>query len=431
LEKWLIVDVPFVAVLTYGDFEAWMKDGALSDLKILEYAQFISGPYCAKLMADLGAEVIKIEEPGLGDRARRYGPFPQDIPHPEKSGLFIYINSNKKGITLDLHAATGMKIFKELVKAADILVENNPPGVMRKLGLDYETLKEVNPRLIMASITPFGQTGPYRDYKATELITFHMSGLGYETPGVVDDCEKEPPLKPAGHQASFLGGVIGALLTLLALRSREASGLGQHIDLSEQESLASFARGAVASRSYGNPAMSRTKSQRPERFRPFMGIITCKGGYVCTIAIEDLHWESLMNLMGNPEWSKEEMCKDRQSRTTHGAVIEPKILEWTAQYTKEELTEMMQKAHIPCFGVADMAGVLSFDQLADRGFFVDIDHPVVGKVKCPGAPFKLSRTSWQLRSPAPLLGQHNEEIFCRRMGYTEQDMAMMRQAGVI
>ncbi|MBE9501342.1 MAG: CoA transferase, partial [Chloroflexi bacterium] len=151
MEKWLIVDVPFVAVLTYGDFEAWMKDGALSDLKILEYAQFISGPYCAKLMADLGAEVIKIEEPGLGDRARRYGPFPQDIPHPEKSGLFIYINSNKRGITLDLHAATGMKIFKELVKAADILLEDNPPGVMRKLGLDYETLKEVNPRLIMAS----------------------------------------------------------------------------------------------------------------------------------------------------------------------------------------------------------------------------------------------------------------------------------------
>ncbi|MBE9514021.1 MAG: CoA transferase, partial [Chloroflexi bacterium] len=128
-----------------------MKDGALSDLKILEYAQFISGPYCAKLMADLGAEVIKIEEPGLGDRARGYGPFPQDISHPEKSGLFIYLNSNKKGITLDLHTATGMKIFKELVKGADILLENNPPGVMRKLGLDYETLKEVNPRLIMAS----------------------------------------------------------------------------------------------------------------------------------------------------------------------------------------------------------------------------------------------------------------------------------------
>ncbi|MCK4472940.1 MAG: CoA transferase, partial [Anaerolineae bacterium] len=135
--------------------------------------------------------------------------------------------------------------------------------------------------------------------------------------------------------------------------------------------------------------------------------------------------------MGNPEWSKEEMCKDRQSRTTHGAVIEPKILEWTAQYTKEELTEMMQKAHIPCFGVADMAGVLSFDQLADRGFFVDIDHPAVGKVKCPGAPFKLSGTPWQLRSSAPLLGQHNEEIFCHRLGYAEQDMVVMRQAGVI
>ncbi len=200
-----------------------MVQGALYDLKILEYAQFISGPYCAKLMADLGAEVIKVEAPGLGDRARRYGPFPQDIPHPEKSGLFIYLNSNKKGITLDLHTTTGMKIFKELVRWADILVENNPPQFMKRLRLNYETLKEVNPRLIMISITPFGLTGPYRDYKTTELITFHMSGLGYETPGSVDDPEKEPPLKAAGHQASFLGGTMGALLTLFALHPTRCS----------------------------------------------------------------------------------------------------------------------------------------------------------------------------------------------------------------
>ena len=408
-----------------------MVQGALSDLKILEYAQFISGPYCAKLMADLGAEVIKVEPPGLGDRARRYGPFPQDIPHPEKSGLFIYLNSNKKGITLDLHTTTGMKIFTELVRGADVLVENNPPPVMKRLGLNYETLKEVNPRLIMTSITPFGQTGPYREYKATELITFHMSGLGYETPGAVDDPEKELPLKAAGHQASFLAGITGALLTLFALRASEASGLGQHIDLSEQEAAACFTRATVALHSYGILPMSRMKSQRPAMFRPFMGIIPCKGGYVSTIAVEDLHWWSLVKLMGNPEWAKEDICKDRQSRSEHGDILEPRILEWTAQYTKEELSDMMQKAHIPCFGVDDMAEVISFDQLADRGFFVDIDHPVAGKVKCPGAPFNFSLTPWQLRSPAPLLGQHNREILCHRLGYTEQDMVKLRQAGVI
>ncbi len=408
-----------------------MVQGALSDLKIVEYAQFISGPYCAKLMADLGAEVIKIEDPGLGDAARRYGPFPQDIPHPEKSGLFIYLNSNKKGITLDLHTTTGMKIFKELMKGADILVENNPPQVMKRLGLNYETLKQVNPHLVMTSITPFGQTGPYRDYKATELVTFHMSGLGYDTPSAVDDWEKEPPLKAAGHQASFLAGIMGALLTLFAIRAREASGLGQHIDLSELEAAASFTRITVAVLTHGTPPMGRMKSERPEIFRPFMGIVQCKGGYVCTIAVEDLHWRSLMKLMGDPEWAKDDMCKNRQSRSAHAPILEPKILEWTAQYTKEELSEMMQQAHIPCFGVADVAEVVGSDQMADRGFFVDIDHPLAGKVKCPGAPFKSSRTPWQLRSAAPLLGGHNEEILCHRLGYTKQDLVKMREAGVI
>jgi len=138
-----------------------------------------------------------------------------------------------------------------------------------------------------------------------------------------------------------------------------------------------------------------------------------------------------MKLMGNPEWAKEDICSNRISRAEHGAILEPKILEWTAQYNKEELSEMMQQVHIPCFAVADMAEVVSSDQLADRGFFVDIDHPSAGRVKCPGAPFNFSRTPWQLRSPAPLLGQHNEEILCQRLGYTEQDMVKMRHAGVI
>ena len=408
-----------------------MAETALDGLNVLEYCQMISGPYCGKLLADLGAEVIKVEQPPAGDAARTRGPFPDDVPHPEKSGLFIYLNSNKRGITLDLRTTRGMTIFKELVSGADILVENNPPQVMKRLGLNYETLKEVNPRLIMTSITPFGQTGPYRDYKATELIIYHMSGLGYETPGAVDDPEKEPPLKPAGHQASFLAGITGALLTLFALRSHEASGLGQHVDLSEQEAAASFARTTVAIHSYGIPPMSRMKSQRPEMFKPFMGIMPCKEGYVCGIAIEDPHWQSLMKLMGNPEWAKEDICSNRLSRAEHGAILEPRILEWTEQYTKEELSEMMQQVHIPCFAVADMAEVVSSDQLSDRGFFVDIDHPAAGRVKCPGAPFNFSGTPWQLRSPAPLLGQHNEEILCQRLGYTEQDMLKMRQAGVI
>lgn len=408
--------------------ECDVVQGALADLKILECAQFISGPYCAKLMADLGAEVIKIEAPGLGDRARGYGPFPQDIPHPEKSGLFIYLNSNKKGITLDLRTTRGMTIFKELVSGADILVENNPPQVMKRLGLNYETLKEVNPRLIMTSLTPFGQTGPYRDYKATELITFHMSGMGHGTPGVVDDPEKEPPLKGGGHQAGFLTGLTAALLTMCAVFARQGSGLGQHIDLSEQEATASLVRGAVAWLSYGNLNYSRASKERPALQRPFMGIMPCKNGYISLVAIEDFHWNNLMNVLGNPDWAEDEICRSRLTRAEHSDILEPRLLEWTMQRTKEEIAPLLQAAHIPCFPVNTIQEAVNSPHLAERGFFVDIDHPEAGKIKAPGAPVKFAQTPWRLRFPAPTLGQHNEEILGHRREYAKTDLVKMKSA---
>ncbi|GAG45713.1 unnamed protein product, partial [marine sediment metagenome] len=153
-----------------------MTDGALEGLRVLEYARMVSGPYCAKLLADLGAEVVKIEQPSLGDPARQKGPFPGDLPHPEKSGLFLYLNTNKLGITLDVQTEEGRKLFRELAQGADILIEDSPPGRMEELGLDYESLSALNPRLIVTSITPYGQTGPYRDRKSYHLNLYHASG---------------------------------------------------------------------------------------------------------------------------------------------------------------------------------------------------------------------------------------------------------------
>ena len=149
--------------------------GALKGVRVLEWAHFVAAPYCAKLFADNGAEVVKVEEPDTGDVSRRHGPFPDNIPHPERSALFLYLNTNKRGITLNLHTATGREVFKKLIKDVDIFIEDNPPKLMEELGLDYESLKKVNPQLVMTSITPFGQTGPYRDYKCYYLNTFHGS----------------------------------------------------------------------------------------------------------------------------------------------------------------------------------------------------------------------------------------------------------------
>src|SRR4030043_1673381 len=178
-----------------------MLEQALSGVKIIDLTWYISGPYCAKLLADYGAEVIKVEKAGEGDPARRMGPFFKDDPHPEKSGLFLHLNTNKQGITLNLKTATGKKILKELVKDADILVENFRPHVMPGLGLDYETLKKVNPRLVMVSISSFGQTGPYREFKAAEIVEYAMGGEMYST-GIAG----REPLKLGGNVGRNQGG---------------------------------------------------------------------------------------------------------------------------------------------------------------------------------------------------------------------------------
>lgn len=403
-----------------------MVEGALSDLKIVEYADFISGPFCAKLMADLGAEVIKVEPPS-GDKARRSGPFPSDVPHPERSGLFLYLNTNKLGITLNLKSTTGTKIFKELIKQADILIENYPPSVMKELGLSYETLAQVNPRLVLTSIAPFGQSGPYRDYKATNLVSMHMGGIGYYTPGAVDDLEAEPPLKGGGHQAHFIAGLMAALLSLSGIFMRTATGLGQHIDLSEHEAVAFNILRDMAGYTYEKVVPSRLKSQ----VRAFGNFLPCKDGYVQLYSTDDRQWRGFVEAMGNPAWAEDERYRDPASRTANWDSLEPRIIEWASQRSKEEIYQTVQPKHAACAPVNTIAEVLRSRQLASRAFFIEIDHPDTGKLKYPGAPCKFSQTPFQIARPAPRLGQHNEEVLSQRLGYTHQELVRMKESGVI
>src|ERR1700691_5056896 len=190
----------------------------------------VSGPMCGKLFADMGAEVIKLERPGAGDEARRHPPYPDDIPHPEKRGLFLYLNTSKKGVTLDPATPSGAAIFRKLIASADVLIENHAPGFMASIGLGYETLRTINPRLIVTSVTPFGQSGPYRDWKGTDLIEFAMSLTGYNTPTMVDDPEKENPLRAPGHAADMMGAATAAAATMMAIFQRDLTGEGQWID---------------------------------------------------------------------------------------------------------------------------------------------------------------------------------------------------------
>lgn len=402
-----------------------MTETALAGLKVLEYAQLVSGPYCTKLLADLGAEVIKIEPPD-GDEARRREPFLKDAPHPERSGLFFYLNTNKLGITLNLNTATGRKVLKELVKETDVLVEDNPPKAMKELGLDYESLKAINPRLIMTSITPFGQTGPYRDYKAYHLNTYHGSGLAKILADVLPD-EVKKPLKGAGFLGDYDAGLSAAVAIMGALYSRLFTGMGQHIDTSKQESLIALERVEIGM--YGNEGFSMMSTVTIQGM--LGGLQRCKDGYVVLTMPMEHQWEALVKLMGNPDWAQDERYKDEFFRAQHAQELNDYIAEWLSNHSMDEVFHQAQALSCPIGAVTTPKDLLASEQLKAREFFTEVEHPEMGKVKCPAAPYRYSKTPWRVARPAPLLGEHNEEILCQRLGYPKEELARMRGAGLI
>ena len=334
-----------------------MSDGALSDLKVLEYADFVSGPFCGKLMADLGADVIKVEVPSSGDTARHTGPFPDDIPHPERSGLFLYLNTNKRSVTLDPGTAAGAEVFRELIKTADVLIENTRPGTMEGLGLDYESLRQINPGLVMTSVTPFGQFGPYSKWKGNDLICTQMSGLAFHTPGGGVDSPDKPPLKPGGRQSEFIAGSTAASATMFAVIARKALGVGQHVDVSQHESIASFLRHQVAFYTYDPEGIGYLRQFErgarvwPRAWRP----LPCRDGYVFGRCRQESQWRALMGLAAGDGWEKEKRFQGMFEGdfdlltflSEWGETIRPVIEEWTMQRTTAETIATAKSRNIP------------------------------------------------------------------------------------
>lgn len=404
-----------------------MQQKALAGVRVLEYAQLVAGPYCAKMLADLGAEVIKIEPPRTGDQARQLEPFPNDIPHPERSGLFLYLNTNKKGITLNANTATGRSLFKDLVSASDILIVANPPHPLSMLKLDYTVLKEINPRLIVVLISPFGQSGPYKDYKATDLISFHMSGLGYLAPRGATD-HSRPPLRAGGRLADMFAALNAAASALMALYARRLTGRGQQVDISEQECIIPMIRRPLTVYLYRKQISARFT--RSWRIAP-NDIMPCKDGYLFVAAIEEGQWQRFVELMGNPDWAEDPRFRDRFGRTEHWEALYPLITAWTMKHTKEEIYRAAQARRIPISPLNTAEDLFSSAHLQARGFFAEVDHPETGTLKYPGAPYKLSQTPWGVQQAAPLLGEHNQQIYCDLLGRTQRELVKLHEAGII
>lgn len=404
-----------------------MNAGALSDIRVVEYGNGVSAPFCAKQLASLGAEVIKVEPPGVGDEARKRGPFLHDKPHPEGSGLFLYLNADKLGVTLSLETNAGRSIFYELLRGADILVENNLPQEMVSLGLSYETLRDINPHLIMTSITPFGQTGPYRDYKGSDLIGFHAGGLGSITPRPGAGQPDKGPLRMRGHFADFLAGLNAAAGTMCALFERDLSDKGQHLDISTQESVAMSVGTNLAAYSYEGNTIFREGSA------PYQPVATmaCKDGYVDIQCMTEEQWQRLVELMGNPEWADMDIFEDVFARAENWDVLEPLMTDWLMGKGKQEFYRDAQAMGIPSAPVNTTADLVDSEHLAARQFFIELDHPETGKLKYPGPFLRLSKTPALTKQRAPLLGEHNDVIYGDRLGYTPGELDGMREEGII
>jgi crotonobetainyl-CoA:carnitine CoA-transferase CaiB-like acyl-CoA transferase len=377
--------------------------GALDGLRVLEVGHLVSAPYATKLLADMGADVIKVEPPE-GDPARARGPFPGGVPHPEKSGLFLYLNTNKRGITLDLTTTADRERFDQLLLDTDLLVHNVHPADTKGMGLEYDRLAAVNPQLVVTAISPFGSTGPHAHWRGSDLVLWNAGGVA--TLNGDPNRPDLPPLKAFGDQASFQAALNAAIASLGAVLARDANGAGEFIDVSAQECVASILELTYEFWPYCGLAASRL-GRKPIQPLCFM---ECKDGWIFLCCVEEHQWQRFVEIMDSPEWATMDLFESRLARGANFDALEIFLREWCAEQSVQELYDRAQAKRIPFAPVSTVGDLLASPHLKARGFFATFEHPVAGPLTMPGAPFSNPGAPWQLRRPAPCLGQHTNEV---------------------
>ncbi len=394
--------------------------GALFGLKVLDLTEDIAGSFCTRLLADYGADVLKIEPP-QGSAMRRMGPFFQDDPHPEKSLFFLAMNLNKKGATLNLESSEGQEIFKELVSRVDVVVESYRPGYLSSLGLGYQDLERINPSLVMTSITPFGQEGPYSQFKSDEIVNYAM-GMIMSISGM----QGRPPLKHGGFQAQYEAGLNAAGATSMAVFYQEATGVGQHIDLSITETVASTMMATQTTYTFMGGTMARRRTSGGQFTHP----MACSDGWIIVQTGGGASWQNISDLFEEPKLMEPRFAEPAQ-RGLNGEELDQIVLESIKDRSKWDLFPKAADARI-LFGLVQTPGELAeCPQLESRDFYREIEHPVMGKVKVPAVMFNFSLTPYELQMPAPTLGQHNQEVYGDGLEYSEEDLTRFRRSGAI
>jgi benzylsuccinate CoA-transferase BbsE subunit len=397
--------------------------GALAGLRVLDLTGH-RAQLCARLLADMGADVVKVEPPG-GDHARRLGPFVDDRPHPDRSLFFWFYNLNKRSLTLDIGHPRGRDLLLGLARGADVVVEDLAPGAFAKLGIEYERLRVENPALVLCSVAPFGQTGPYRDYLADDTVLTALGGMLY-----VNGYPGKRPVRPLGLQAYHASAYYAAVAIMCALLARERTHEGQWIDLSMQEATASAVEHVAAS-------WFGVKGVEPRRgtlhWSRFFRVAKCRDGYVMHCTLGD--WTSLL------EWVKsdgkaQDLDDPQYNEVMYRALMADHLFdvldEWVKDYSRDELLARAQLLRQPYAAVRRLEELFDDDQLAARGYFVDVEHPELGrKFRYPGAPYDFRLTPWRVYRRPPLVGEHTAEILRDELGIDPAELAVLAAEKVI
>jgi crotonobetainyl-CoA:carnitine CoA-transferase CaiB-like acyl-CoA transferase len=404
-------------------------DGLLSELTILDLTEGAGGPFCTKLFADYGARVIKIERPDRGDPARRVGPFPEG-PNPDAGALFLYLNTGKQSITLDLATATGRRLLLDLVEHADAVIESLglssaegfPPGHLDRFGLGVEALHRRNPRLLVTSVTAFGQSGPYAGYRWTELTAFAAGGQL----SITGDPDREP-VTIAGHQASYQAGLHAFGATLAGLFSVGVIEVGQHIDIAAMECMAATLELFLPDYAYlGRDILTK---RRGNILAATLGVFPCADGHV-GVHIMPRNFPSFARVMGDESMLEDERFATNRARLRHNDELLAQVYAWAAGLTREEIYRRSGEERSSLSPVLTVPEVLAQPHLRERESLRELDNPRAGPLTYPGPPFRPGEGEWELR-PAPRLGEHNAEVYGELLRLSRRDLVRLRAAGVI
>jgi crotonobetainyl-CoA:carnitine CoA-transferase CaiB-like acyl-CoA transferase len=418
--------------------EAQPLPGPLAGLRILELADE-TGQFCGKLLGDLGADVVKIEPPG-GERNRHVGPFLDDIPHPERSLSFWYYNTSKRGITLSLETADGRRLFRRLAATSDVILETFRPGFLASLGLDYDSLSLQNPRVIMCSLTPFGQTGPWRDYLSSDLL--HMAAGGEMASSGYDraDAPNAPPIAPGGGNAWHMGGHFACMAITAALVYRTVAGQGQYIDTSIHEACALTTEAAIANYIYrGEVVRRQTGRHHAAGPTPRTQFRAKDGTYVCALVGGRLNPKYIGELTGlldsygmagdlrDPKYKDPAVIA---ANTSH--IIDDLVANFIASLPAEEVYHAAQDRGFTWGVVRAPEALLDDAHLHDRGFWKEVEHPELGRsFVYPGEAAIYNGSPWRISRRAPLIGEHNIEIFGDELGLSRGELSILAENRVI